>query len=189
MAQDRKDTLDKIKKIIVREASKVKYANRYIQRRLDEWRVRPAANLGADLGFDSMGIYDLVCGIEDEFRIRIPDEKIPSLVTVNDVNKIVLSLNDEHMLSENGKLLNDVANMMSDHFSVERRDVLRRRHLSHSLGIDLAGTEGKKFFADIEKKFSVKLSDDEIDNFELVEDFYNALLSKIAKTKNAAKRR
>ena len=41
--------------------------------------------LTADLGLNSMELFDLVCMIEERFGITIPDRLLPKLVTVRDV--------------------------------------------------------------------------------------------------------
>ena len=38
-----------------------------------------------DLGLNSFELVELVCVIEDEFDIEIPDKKIKTLITVKDV--------------------------------------------------------------------------------------------------------
>ena len=37
-----------------------------------------------DLGADSLDIFQIIMGIEDEFDIQIPDDAAESIVTVND---------------------------------------------------------------------------------------------------------
>lgn len=41
--------------------------------------------LASDLGLNSFDLADLVCEIEDEYGIEIPDKVLPSLLTVGDV--------------------------------------------------------------------------------------------------------
>ena len=41
--------------------------------------------LTADLGLNSMELFDLVCAIEERFNISIPDRILPKLLTVGDV--------------------------------------------------------------------------------------------------------
>ncbi len=38
-----------------------------------------------DLGLNSFELVELICVIEDEFNVEIPDKKIKTLVTVNDL--------------------------------------------------------------------------------------------------------
>lgn len=42
-----------------------------------------------DLGINSYDIVELVCVLEDEFDIAIPDKKIKSFVTVGDIIKFI----------------------------------------------------------------------------------------------------
>ena len=41
--------------------------------------------LANDLGLNSFDLVSLVCEVEDEFSVEIPDRAIPQLVTVGDV--------------------------------------------------------------------------------------------------------
>jgi len=41
--------------------------------------------LTSDLGMDSMQLFDLVCAIEEHFKIEIPDRELPKFVSVRDV--------------------------------------------------------------------------------------------------------
>jgi acyl carrier protein len=43
-----------------------------------------SANL-ADVGIDSLGLVDLLFRIETEFGVEIPDERIPLIVSVQDL--------------------------------------------------------------------------------------------------------
>ena len=43
-----------------------------------------AATFVDDLGADSLDIFQIIMGIEDEFDIQIPDDAAESIVTVND---------------------------------------------------------------------------------------------------------
>ena len=42
-----------------------------------------------DLGADSLDIVELAMGIEEEFKIKVPDEEIPDIKTVGDLVKKV----------------------------------------------------------------------------------------------------
>ena len=46
--------------------------------------VTMAATFVDDLGADSLDIFQIIMGIEDEFDIQIPDDAAESIVTVND---------------------------------------------------------------------------------------------------------
>lgn len=43
------------------------------------------SRLLADLKFNSLDLINLVCEVEDEFDIEIPDKKLKTLITVRDV--------------------------------------------------------------------------------------------------------
>lgn len=42
-----------------------------------------------DLGADSLDMVELAMGIEEEFKIKVPDEEIPDIKTVGDLVKKV----------------------------------------------------------------------------------------------------
>ncbi len=42
-----------------------------------------------DLDINSYDIVELICALEDEFDISVPDKKIKSLVTVGDIMKFI----------------------------------------------------------------------------------------------------
>ena len=42
-----------------------------------------------DLDINSYDIVELICALEDEFDISVPDKKIKSLVTVGDIIKFI----------------------------------------------------------------------------------------------------
>lgn len=68
---------DKIKKVLV-EAINV-----------DEEEIKPEAKLNEDLGIDSLAAVELALELENEFGIRIEDEELANLVTVQDVMDII----------------------------------------------------------------------------------------------------
>lgn len=43
----------------------------------------------ADLGLNSISVFDLICEVEEEFSIEISDRSIIGLTTVEDVQKLV----------------------------------------------------------------------------------------------------
>lgn len=45
----------------------------------------------ADLKINSYDLIELVCKVEDEFDVEIPDKKLRSLITVNDVITLIQS--------------------------------------------------------------------------------------------------
>ena len=55
--------------------------------------IRPADNIQADLGLDSLGVMEVVAEIEDRFEITIPNDMLSSIVTVEDVAKALVKLN------------------------------------------------------------------------------------------------
>ena len=48
-------------------------------------KIKENTVLLTDLGLNSFELVELVCVIEDEFDIEIPDKKIKTLITVKDV--------------------------------------------------------------------------------------------------------
>ncbi len=68
---------DQIKKVLV-EAINV-----------DEEEIKPEAKLNEDLGIDSLAAVELALELENEFDIRIEDEELAKLVTVQDVMDII----------------------------------------------------------------------------------------------------
>lgn len=43
----------------------------------------------ADLGLSSLDLVNLICAVEDEFSIEIPDRELKNLKTVGDVIEVV----------------------------------------------------------------------------------------------------
>ncbi|MCR5452524.1 MAG: acyl carrier protein [Lachnospiraceae bacterium] len=52
---------------------------------VDEDQVTPDANLVDDLGADSLSIVELHMEIEEQFGVKIPDEEVEKLHTVQDI--------------------------------------------------------------------------------------------------------
>lgn len=52
--------------------------------RVAEEEVTPAASFQEDLGADSLDVVELVMALEDEFDIKIPDEDVSEIKTVQD---------------------------------------------------------------------------------------------------------
>ena len=46
--------------------------------------ITPETSFKDDLGADSLDVFQIIMGIEDEFDIQIPDDAAESIVTVND---------------------------------------------------------------------------------------------------------
>ena len=51
---------------------------------VDESEVKMDSTFVDDLGADSLDVFQIIMGIEDEFDIQIPDDAAESIVTVND---------------------------------------------------------------------------------------------------------
>lgn len=49
------------------------------------------SRLLADLSLNSLDLVNLVCEVEDEFDIEIPDKKLKTLITVGDVLDFIKS--------------------------------------------------------------------------------------------------
>jgi acyl carrier protein len=50
---------------------------------LDPAEINPDAHLVEDLGMDSMMALEILASIEKRFRIKIPEEDLPKITTVN----------------------------------------------------------------------------------------------------------
>ena len=55
------------------------------QLRLDPDKITPNAEIIADLGADSLDLYELVMTLEEEYSMEIPPEELQTLNTVGDV--------------------------------------------------------------------------------------------------------
>ena len=62
------------------------------QLRINESKINASTNITSDLGADSLDLVEILVSLEDEFGITIPDEAIPSIVTVGDLVKYI----DDH---------------------------------------------------------------------------------------------
>ena len=51
---------------------------------IDKSKITPETTIVDDLGADSLDVFQIIMGIEDEFDIQIPDDAAESIVTVND---------------------------------------------------------------------------------------------------------
>ena len=51
---------------------------------VDEAEIALNTSFVDDLGADSLDVFQIIMGIEDEFDIQIPDDAAESIVTVND---------------------------------------------------------------------------------------------------------
>ncbi len=59
---------------------------------IDADSIQLTSNLTSDLDADSIEAVEIIMAIEDEFEIEIPDEKIESIVTVQDLVDFIDSL-------------------------------------------------------------------------------------------------
>ncbi len=55
------------------------------QLHVEESRVIPEADFKADLGADSLDLFELVSALEEEYDIEIPAEELENLTTVQSV--------------------------------------------------------------------------------------------------------
>lgn len=55
------------------------------QLRIDSAKIELKTNIASDLGADSLDLVEILMSLEDEFKISIPDEAIPGIVTVGDL--------------------------------------------------------------------------------------------------------
>ncbi|MGN0317276.1 MAG: acyl carrier protein [Lachnospira sp.] len=61
---------------------------------VDESNITMETTFVDDLGADSLDVFQIIMGIEDEFGIQIPDDAAETIVTVGDaVNQIKAALN------------------------------------------------------------------------------------------------
>ena len=54
--------------------------------------VRPEARLVEDIGMDSVDRVQLATAVEQQFRVRVPDEKLDAMVMVADVVAVIEAL-------------------------------------------------------------------------------------------------
>ena len=74
---------EKLKKIIVEVLN------------VDESEVTPEATFVDDLGADSLDVFQIIMGLEEEFDIEIPNEEAEKIVTVGDaVEQIKKAVNN-----------------------------------------------------------------------------------------------
>ena len=61
--------------------------------------IRDTSHLVGDLGFDSLGVMEVIADIEDTFKLHIPDDALREVGTVADVAKAI-----ETRLQRDGRL-------------------------------------------------------------------------------------
>ena len=59
------------------------------QLRVESEKINAQTNIAIDLGADSLDLVEVLMSLEDEFNISIPDEAIPTIVTVGDLVKFI----------------------------------------------------------------------------------------------------
>lgn len=55
------------------------------QLNVNEAEIKPETKFKDDLGADSLGLFEMVMALEEEFGIEIPSEDLEKIVTVNDI--------------------------------------------------------------------------------------------------------
>jgi acyl carrier protein len=61
---------------------------------VDESEVKPDSTFVDDLGADSLDVFQIIMGIEEEFDVEIPNEEAEKIVTVGDaVEQIKKAIN------------------------------------------------------------------------------------------------
>jgi acyl carrier protein len=56
---------------------------------VDESKIEPSSSFRQDLGADSLDTYELVYAIEEELKIKIPDERANTFETVGDAYEFI----------------------------------------------------------------------------------------------------
>ena len=56
---------------------------------VDASEVMPGTTFTDDLGADSLGLYQIILGVEDAFDIEIPQEEAEKIVTVGDAVELI----------------------------------------------------------------------------------------------------
>ena len=70
-------TFDKVKKVVVDQLG------------VSAEEVEPQASFVEDLGADSLGVVELIMGLEEEFDVEIPDEDAEKIATVKDAMEYI----------------------------------------------------------------------------------------------------
>ena len=74
--------LDKLKKIIAEVLN------------VDPEEITPETTFMEDLGADSLDVFQIVMGLEDEFDIEIPAEKVEKITTVGEAVNLIKDVED-----------------------------------------------------------------------------------------------
>ena len=59
------------------------------QLNVEEAKVTLESNIATDLGADSLDVFEILMGLEEEFNITIPDEKVNEIKIVGDLVKFI----------------------------------------------------------------------------------------------------
>ena len=59
------------------------------QLNVEEAKVTMESNIATDLGADSLDVFEILMGLEEEFNITIPDEKVNEIKIVGDLVKFI----------------------------------------------------------------------------------------------------
>lgn len=52
---------------------------------IDEAQIKPESNFKDDLGADSLDLFELIMGLEEEYSVEIPTEELEKLTTIQSV--------------------------------------------------------------------------------------------------------
>lgn len=55
-------------------------------------KVQPQSRIVEDLGADSLDIVELLMSLEDEFGISVSDEQAQQMLTIQDIENVILKL-------------------------------------------------------------------------------------------------
>jgi len=56
---------------------------------VDPDEIRPESTFTGDLGADSLDVFQIIMGLEEEFDIEIPEESAEKVVTVEDAVELI----------------------------------------------------------------------------------------------------
>ena len=63
------------------------------QLRIDESKITPEAEIVKDLGADSLDIVELMMALEDEYGVTLPEGKVETVKTVQDIVTMLEEMN------------------------------------------------------------------------------------------------
>ncbi len=73
------NTFEKIQKLLAEQLN------------IDEAMIKPESDIIADLGADSLDVFEMLMTLEEEFEITVPDEQAKDMKTVGDITKFIES--------------------------------------------------------------------------------------------------